>query len=326
METKFHDLFHNVMWGDFDEKSCFPSRKPLLAHYTSLNTFESICKSNEIWFSNPLCMNDYEELRFVLLSGRDAFLTSQALREACRTQARYDLICEKFNILFSQLENEYVFDTYAFCLSLHSNDDADGILSMWRGYGSNGAGVAIVFDTEQIETVEKSPFLIAPVIYLSKEGRLAWIQKKLDELSKVIKENDVSDDYLWTAAFQFLYRLKMFALYTKHEGFREENEWRIIYDVQRDLLPDGMKRSENMLHYSITQQGVFPKLKLKLVPTEDTTGPNFRIENIIQKIILGPSHNRQLMINSVQRMLGILKKNKLAKSVVASEIPYQANN
>ena len=114
MGTKFHDLFHNAMWGDFDRKSCFPSQKPLLAHYTSLNTLESICKSNEIWFSNPLCMNDYEELRFVLSSGKDAFLKCKSLRAACKTKARHKLICSNFSSFFSNLENGYVLDTYAF--------------------------------------------------------------------------------------------------------------------------------------------------------------------------------------------------------------------
>jgi hypothetical protein len=38
--------------------------RPLyLAHYTSLEVLEKIIQSNELWFSNPLFMNDHSEMR-----------------------------------------------------------------------------------------------------------------------------------------------------------------------------------------------------------------------------------------------------------------------
>ena len=40
---------------------------PLLAHYTSIDVIEKILRSEEIWFSNPLFMNDLEEMRFGML-------------------------------------------------------------------------------------------------------------------------------------------------------------------------------------------------------------------------------------------------------------------
>jgi hypothetical protein len=43
------------------------NKRPLhLAHYTSLDVLEKITQTNEIWFSNPLFMNDHQEMRFVL--------------------------------------------------------------------------------------------------------------------------------------------------------------------------------------------------------------------------------------------------------------------
>jgi hypothetical protein len=50
-----------------------------------------------------------------------------------------------------------------FCLSEHAKDDTDGRLSMWRGYGGNGNGAAIVFDTAKIAAREESPLVIAHV-------------------------------------------------------------------------------------------------------------------------------------------------------------------
>ena len=47
--------------------------RPLLAHYTSLNVLEKIIQNGELWFSNPLFMNDMQEVRFGMLEGRKAF-------------------------------------------------------------------------------------------------------------------------------------------------------------------------------------------------------------------------------------------------------------
>lgn len=52
------------LYDDVKEADQFYVKKPLLAHYTSLSTLEKILETDEIWFSNPLFMNDLEEVRF----------------------------------------------------------------------------------------------------------------------------------------------------------------------------------------------------------------------------------------------------------------------
>ncbi|MBO9780860.1 hypothetical protein J7371_18515, partial [Xanthomonas phaseoli pv. dieffenbachiae] len=51
------------LWSDLKEDEHFPSKRPLLAHYTSLSTMESIFRGEEIWMSHPFLMNDDEELK-----------------------------------------------------------------------------------------------------------------------------------------------------------------------------------------------------------------------------------------------------------------------
>jgi hypothetical protein len=55
--------------------------------------------------------------------------------------------------------------SYVFCLSEHAKDDTDGRLSMWRGYGGNGSGAAIVFDTAKIAAREEMSLVIRHVHY-----------------------------------------------------------------------------------------------------------------------------------------------------------------
>jgi hypothetical protein len=54
-----------LLYADFTnlaEKDA-PGRPLHLAHYTSLEVLEKVMMNDEIWFSNPLLMNDYTEVR-----------------------------------------------------------------------------------------------------------------------------------------------------------------------------------------------------------------------------------------------------------------------
>ena len=57
-------MFNEKLYADLSPADTFTNVKPLLAHYTTIGTFEQIVKRDEIWFSNPLYMNDIEEVRW----------------------------------------------------------------------------------------------------------------------------------------------------------------------------------------------------------------------------------------------------------------------
>ena len=62
-----------ALYSDILERDQFHEAKPLLAHYTSIQNVEAIITSNEFLLSNPLLMNDYEEVRFGLIEGDRIF-------------------------------------------------------------------------------------------------------------------------------------------------------------------------------------------------------------------------------------------------------------
>jgi hypothetical protein len=70
------------LYADIKQEQQFNVTKPLLAHYTSMQALESIIRNDELWFSNPLLMNDLEELRFGVLTGVQAARESSSLRTA----------------------------------------------------------------------------------------------------------------------------------------------------------------------------------------------------------------------------------------------------
>lgn len=131
----------------------------------------------------------------------------------------------------------------------------------------------------------------------------------------------MNDQDLYEIAFYFFERLKLFSLFSKHAGFREEKEWRVVYFKDRD--PEG--KIEPLISYSIGSRGIEPILKYNLRLINNTFNANYSFENLIYRIILGPTTSSPLARNTVQRMLVEAKKPGLINKLTASTIPYRKN-
>src|SRR5580704_4610954 len=132
-DPKLLELF-NPLHVRFDNMARLTKNPPLLAHYTSIRTMEQILQSSTIWFSNPLFMNDTQELRFGMNEGNRLFSNAKLQKKAGGTDARAALLQSAFSHYFREFEGGDAFDTYVFCLSEHDRANSDGLLSMWRGY------------------------------------------------------------------------------------------------------------------------------------------------------------------------------------------------
>lgn len=308
------------LWNDIDQGSTFPTKRPLLAHYTSIGTLEGIMRNNEIWFSNPLYMNDLQELRFGILEGAHAFQNHKGIEIASGDSERYQTLSAAFQHYLDEFSDKHAIDTYVFCLAEHDPGNTDGLLSMWRGYGGNGSGVALVFDTTQLNHVEGIvPLMISSVTYASEQDRLGWIDRKLTEFAALLVKHNVPKDQLYIAAYQLFERIKMFALFTKHRGFSEEREWRVVYLRERDR----QNKLRDMLHYTVGPRGIEPKLKFKVQPVEGYTSADLSLETIVSQIILGPTLSNRLALESVRRMLEKLGKARLAERIATSSTPFR---
>jgi hypothetical protein len=87
-------------------------------------------------------------------------------------------------------------------------------------------------------------------------------------------------------------------LSTKHPGFEEENEWRIIH---RDQLPAVSNAPPNKI-VSVNEivQKVF-YLPMKNIPEHDVT--NADINSLLHKILIGPTPNPELVWEGFGRLL-----------------------
>ncbi|NAT25953.1 hypothetical protein CU665_25300 [Pseudomonas syringae pv. actinidifoliorum] len=241
------------------------------------------------------------------------------MKAAFKDENLYEQLMRHFNYLFNEFDEKHVFDTYIMCLANHDPQNTDGLLSMWRGYGAGGSGVAIVFDTTKISATDNSPFIIGAVRYETTTNRLDWMVAKIKAIAELLTDTTPSDEDLFHIAYYWIERLKVFSLFTKHTGFHEEQEWRIVYMNERDKAG----KLKSMQSYAITARGVEPKLKFKVQPLEGLFGDHLSLEGIIDRIILGPTTSTVIAKNTVKRLLQQRGKPGLAEKINPSTIPFR---
>jgi hypothetical protein len=318
MSTLSQEL-QNAIWGDIETENDFPSKTPLLAHYTSISVVERIVANNEIWFSNPLFMNDFEELRFGVNEGMAACFESDDLARVAQSlgiEEQLFLSMQQHQRRFNERE---AFDTYVLCFSEHVAGDRDGSLSMWRGYGANGSGAAIVFDTSRLKADDGGPLVLSHVVYATGDQRRDWLKKKMLMIAQALAGESLSRENVWSLSYAIFERIKLFALFTKHVGFKEENEWRAVYMLSRDPA----KRLEKFFNYFVGPRGIEPKLKFKIEPIDGITPPDFHLSQIVHRIILGPTVSDELSVASMRRMLKVNGVSELGDRLIASSTPYR---
>ena len=129
-----------ILWSDVDETRQFPIDRPLLAHYTSVANLVNIVKGGELWFSNPLNMNDYEEMRYGLGEGMRAAQSHEKFQQTCEELNCYAEFIENLSACYRRFESEHAFDTYVVCLSRHEEvNDIDGVSRCGEDTAGTGA-------------------------------------------------------------------------------------------------------------------------------------------------------------------------------------------
>lgn len=269
--------------------------------------------------SHPFLMNDDEELRWGIVEGVKRVSSSQVLAASFGSEVHFAAFLNAVEEEMDLDGRTNSFDTYVACFCKHDVGDADGLLSMWRAYGANGSGVAVVFNTATLVGDDDSPLIIAPVSYRSTEERYAWMDRMLGWCAQTVAGlgPDVSEDVIRQVATAYFKRLRYFALFTKHAAFSEEREWRVVYFPDMD---DG-DRYKEMMSYAITPKGIQPKLKLRL--GERAVGRPLHLEEAVASILLGPTAGTLLSVHALKRMLEILGKGRLTDRVQFSSTPYR---
>lgn len=315
VHARFSPILQDLLPAD-----TYPHTTPLLAHYTTMTVLEGMARNNEVWLANPLFMNDVDEVRFGIENGMHVVRDSKRLAESLGTDERRNVFFKALEEIYLAMAEQHVLDYYVLCLSEHAPDDDDGVLSMWRAYGGNGAGVAVVFDTAQLGVEAVSYLVLGKVTYGTKDDLLQSIHLAVTRFVDRLTAPGVPTESLHLAAWMLFESLKFLALFSKHDGFKEEKEWRLVYLSERD----SDKQLGKMLGYNVGPRGVEPKLKFKVAPMEGLTVPDMSLARVVDRLILGPTVATTIARAAVAQMLDRLDQPVLAKKLKASTIPFRS--
>jgi len=318
-DIEVHQAFE-PLYSDIKPEAQFFNALPLLAHYTTIQTIERIIQSKQMWFSNPLYMNDIDEVRFGLIEGESAITSSQALSDACGSPDRKKLFMDAYGHYSRHYIEDHLADTYVLCFSRHEPTDNDGLLSMWRGYGGNGNGAAIVIDTAKLNALPTSSLILAHVEYATTQTRRDWLAALVTQFSGILAAQNLPDEQIHIAASALLNRVKLAALFSKHKGFDEEKEWRVVYMRERDQY----KVFDPMLSYMTSARGIEKKLKFKITHQPGATSEDLSLSKVVDRIILGPTISSPNAAAAFKRMLAEHGEPDLIARVFASTIPFRA--
>lgn len=305
-------IFKPFAWKKFVNSYSVNQR---FVHYTSAHTAMLMCENKEIWLRKSNVMNDFMEIEYGFDCLNNALVkNSESIKYLFKdiSDGSLEKITEWYNGWLPHFRN----DTYIFCLSEHyENEDKTGRLSMWRAYGGD-AGVAVVLSpTAILSPSDALGAYSSPVAYLGREEFSL-------ELMSVIENIKSKKDYIKAQDSEYFYNnicdvFRDATLCTKHPGFREEAEWRIIYSPSFNSSPRITKEVKSI-------NGVVqPICRIPLIDIPDEGLVGLSIPDLIDRIIVGPSEHPEVMAEAFIELLTAAGVENAQSKVITSDIPLR---
>ncbi|MFZ4762826.1 MAG: DUF2971 domain-containing protein [Alphaproteobacteria bacterium] len=309
-----------------------------LWHYTDLNAARSILKTGELWLTdiNSHTINDekegdwarhvlqeyFEGKLYELVKEKITDLPEQKLRELAAEEIK-----DRLEILFKKAlwdKDNLDADFKGFILSLSKDNPEHGLLSMWRGYGGKQP-VALVFDGDALIRTIKSSFyddkylLNFPVYYARKLDDVIYqkdINDYLNILEQTINHLDFQERPKENDQKVFLPILQL-AMRIKHQGFQEEQEYRICFTIVTDPelnTPEDHQAYENYRkNLRIEKKSDVDRLIISL---------DGQLPKVLKKLVIGPAKNQDEIVQPLKPL-----RNKLGYGIqiIKSDIPFKSN-
>lgn len=233
LEVTFHEDYETTDLDEILTQAIQPSPGQYLYHYTDQQGAFGILESKSIWASDPLFLNDKQEIRLGISALNKAFKKVKndkpKIYEEVKTAHLHlttfkDDAGEEFPGLLRQR---------AYTISFTTEPDD---LSQWRGYGG-ASGVALGFELKLLEGARPKPFL-APMVYGTEDKFEDLLH---EDLLYMLGKLDYEDSFNRIQAL--VIRYATFLPLMKHEAFQAENEWRVAVTGDRVGLQKAEWRS-----------------------------------------------------------------------------------
>ena len=203
-----------------------------LYHYCSIPTFFSIVNSKSLWLCNGLNMNDEYDSRYFEIVASEWLqkIGSQA------DNADEKSFCE---MCYATLLECPIERPVPFISSFSDNGD---LLGQWIAYANKGTGVCIGFETAKLleysvdnpasflypfNEIKNDDILLINVEY-NKEEIESTIERLFSMFYEIYLKSKEKANSLHEIAVLFSGSVFRDSALYKHDGFREEHEWRLI--------------------------------------------------------------------------------------------------
>ncbi|MDZ4252273.1 MAG: DUF2971 domain-containing protein [Sulfuritalea sp.] len=188
----------------------------VIYHYTDVAGLIGIITSGCIWATHVGKLNDASENRYG--------------HELVVNHVRANLPNSTKQLIEKALSTFRSVDTYVACYSTERN-----LLSQWRNYTGDRVGYSLGFETGQMATVDDRMPILEQVIYRDDIAKsvLDFLLGKVDEYFGCHSFGEVEVGYV---SGMVAATLNSVACILKHEGFKEEHEYRQIYQPGRTEL------------------------------------------------------------------------------------------
>jgi hypothetical protein len=285
-------------------------------HYTSADAAMDILRKGEVWMRQSSCMNDYLEVLYGMKLLEDTYNSTPAGHTFQVVLNRiFAGITQDIAQRFNNWRVHLLLNTYFTCVSEHLDvEDAFGRLSMWRAYGST-TGVALVLNNSVFLTpADGLKAYSSPVAYLNRQGFES-------EFGQIVEGARKEEDFIRQLGREKItgrvFNMLMFAaLCTKHPGFAEEKEWRVVY------CPS-MEESRHITRELVTFKGL-PQMIHK-IPLKDISEAGYfgAVPRLIDRIIIGPTQYPRTLLEVFVELLGEAGVKDPQTKVCLSDIPLR---
>jgi hypothetical protein len=302
------------------------------SHYTSADTGLKILRSGRMLLRNSVLMNDFSEVSHgldCLLSAYNSPLGDRLKVALQKVQADLPEILEaNFNEQVLDIRSE----TYLMSLSEHgsadpletAHEDQFGRLSMWRAYAPKNGVAFVLRNNPFVSESNALQAFTSPVVYAMKDAFLP----SFEEVVSGIEQNiDLLASMGGAPVHDILINMFKFAVQsTKHPAFKEEREWRVIYDPVRLQRLDQMTGEQlKRVPTKVMSLGGVPQ-RIYSIPFQNYPDEGFvgaTAPELIDRILIGPTADGYAIAQAFVAELAAIGVEDAANKVIVTGVPLR---
>lgn len=264
----------------------------------------------ELWFSPVGLMNDFGEVA----RGKD-IIWMEADQGSGRLWSVFEPIWKADPHLWDSISSEFshrvIYDREETFISCWSKFDSGSLedgrelyddLSMWRSYGANGNGVALVFDPKVLfsHSFQRNGVTSTRVHYQSENEFVERCSRAFSNFTLAVLALSSEERELYQDTIVGCFAELCFFLSAthKHTGFQFENEWRFVWN-RKPWSPESMT---TQLRATISSNGLFQRLVMPFGMPERNDAEPF-LEDALLEVMVGPCERSELKARGVLQLL-----------------------